>query len=265
MKIIDFHTHAFPDNLAEKAINSLKTYSPDSKPYHNGTIKGLLESMDKAGIYASVIQSIATKPSQMENILNWSIQIKSERIIPFISLHPEGKNFESILKKAKENDIKGVKIHPHYQNFYCDDKKVFPIYEIIAHYGLIAFFHAGVDLAFPGMDNASPERLLKVRKEFPELIMVLAHGGSYREWDKVYDLLCGKEFYFEISFILKEAGSDMFKKILNKHSEDLFLFGTDSPWNNQKEEALLLEQVKIPDRIKEKIFYLNAERLLNQV
>ena len=264
MKIVDVHTHCFPDHLAERAMEKLTDLSYQ-KPFHNGTVAGLLNSMDEAGIYKSIVQSIATKPDQVENILNWSIKIKSERIEPFISIHPESKNYIEILKKAKDNGIKGLKVHPHYQGFNADDEKIFFMYETFCKFNLIVLFHSGEDLAFPGCDNASTERMLKVKEKFPEMKIILAHYGAYREWDKVYELLAGKDLYFETSFILEEAGEEMFKKIMGKHSDNKIMFGTDSPWTDQKNAVQLLKNLSISEESKAKIFYKNIENLLNSV
>lgn len=66
-KIIDFHTHAFPDKLAERAIKSLEGEG-EIKAHLNGTVSALLSSMDRYGIEKSVVCSIATKPAQFDSI-----------------------------------------------------------------------------------------------------------------------------------------------------------------------------------------------------
>ena len=43
--VIDFHTHAFPEKIAEKTLGLLAKLS-QVEPETNGTISGLLSSMD---------------------------------------------------------------------------------------------------------------------------------------------------------------------------------------------------------------------------
>ncbi len=263
MKIVDVHTHCFPDFLAERAMDALCS-SSDIKAYHNGTLNGLIKSMDNAGITKSVIQSIATRPSQTENILDWSLEIKSDRIEPFISIHPEYKEYDTILKKARDNGLIGVKVHPHYQSFMINDEKYFYLYEAYCKYNFIVLFHAGADIAFPGYDNASVARLINVLDRFPQMRLILAHYGAYREWDEVYEKIAGRDVYIETSFILEERGEDMFLKILKKHPKDKILFGTDSPWLEQKNAVKLVEESDIDKDLKEKVFYKNYSMLLNK-
>ena len=66
--IIDFHTHAFPDELAERVIKMLEDEG-GVKARLDGKISSLLGSMDKCGIEKSVICNIATKPAQFDSIL----------------------------------------------------------------------------------------------------------------------------------------------------------------------------------------------------
>jgi len=57
---IDFHPHAFPDRMAPAAIASLEK---------QWNIKAYLASMDRGGIFQSVLCSIATRPEHFTSIL----------------------------------------------------------------------------------------------------------------------------------------------------------------------------------------------------
>ena len=80
-RIIDFHTHAFPDSLARRAMKTLLDEAPGIEAYLDGTVGALLQSMDASGIERSVVCCIATKPDQFEPILHWCRAIRSERLI----------------------------------------------------------------------------------------------------------------------------------------------------------------------------------------
>ncbi|RLD16123.1 MAG: amidohydrolase [Caldiserica bacterium] len=262
-KIIDFHTHAFPDDLAERALNKL-TYKSKVKPSFNGTVRGLLQSMDEAGIEKAVLLNIATKPTQVENIIIWCKKIRSERIIPFPSIHPENENYREILKKIKGEGFKGIKLHPMFQNFDMINEKMFFIYEEIAKNKLILVFHSGYDIAFPEDERASVKKLKKVHQKFPELKIVASHTGGWNMWKEVLNEIAGLNIWIEISMTVKYIDDiEIFYKILEKHDNDKILFGTDAPWSSQKEEVEKFKNLKIEDSFKNKILYENAFTLLN--
>ncbi len=262
MKVIDFHTHAFPDDLAEKAITALEEHSGDYRAHHNGTIRGLLKSMDQAGIEQAVVVSIATKPSQVPRITDWAASIASERIIPFASIHPLYRDFERELDRIQEAGLKGIKLHPMYQEFTVDDPDLLPLYRAVADRGLIVLFHAGHDIAFPITGQASPQRFLNLFQTLPGLRMVVSHLGGWSAWEEVEEALLGKPVYLETSFGIGEAEPEQFRKIIDQHSPDYLLFGTDSPWLDQKRELDAWKALDISKKRKEKILHGNAERLL---
>jgi predicted TIM-barrel fold metal-dependent hydrolase len=51
-------------------------------------------------------------------------------------------------------------------------------------------------------------------------------------------------------------------RLLGHFDEDRILFGSDSPWADQKEMLERTLKLRIPDRLKEKMLYKNAAKLL---
>ncbi|MBA3064987.1 amidohydrolase family protein [bacterium] len=263
--LIDFHAHAFPDNIAPHAIRALSKNGA-IPCFHDGTISGLLCSMDEAEIEKSVILNVATKPSQTENIIKWCLKIRSGRIIPFASVHPEIRETKNIIKRIKGEGIKGIKLHPMYQDFEPDDEKMFPLYEQISDEGLIVVFHSGDDIAFPDDRRAEIGRIIKVREKFPALKIVAAHTGGWMRWEEVLEKMAGRNIYFDISMTSGYIKShELFKDIIKKHDGDKLLFGTDAPWADQKKESDFLKGLEIDNKLREKIYHLNAEGLLDSV
>ena len=62
--IIDFHTHVFPEKIAEKTIEKLSFVSGGLIPQTNGTLKGLKDLMKTDGVDKSVVLAIATNEKQ---------------------------------------------------------------------------------------------------------------------------------------------------------------------------------------------------------
>jgi uncharacterized protein len=264
MNCIDFHTHIFPDKIAKQAVAALAEESGEYIPRTDGTLKGLLASMDHAGISASVVANIATKPSQMLPIFEFCRHIAGERIVPLISVHPDNTMNEigMLFARAAEAGIKGVKLHPMYQGFAIDDRKMYPIYQLIEHFGFFVVFHTGYDMAFPDNTQADVERVETIAGQFTDLTIVATHVGGWRQWDRCRGLgKCGN-VYTETSITMTEIDDDQFIKALSQFDEDRVLFGSDSPWSDQKEMVERTLCLRIPDSRKEKMLFLNARALL---
>ena len=58
--VIDFHTHCFPDKIAERAIGKLSYVSGGLKYYSDGTVDGLKKNMAAENVDAAVVLNIAT-------------------------------------------------------------------------------------------------------------------------------------------------------------------------------------------------------------
>lgn len=263
--IIDFHTHAFPDALAERAVRALledgqKKY--DVNAYLDGKVSSLISSMDQHGIEKSVICSIATRPSQFDPIIKWSKQIMSDRIIPFPSLHPESPDSAAQVRQIKTEGFKGVKFHPYYQDFEIDEKRLFPIYRELQNQGLIVVMHTGFDLAFERDRKCDPIKILRVLDAFPDLKLVTTHLGAWEDWDEVEKHLSGKKIYMEISFSLDCMPAETARRIIMNHPKDHILFGTDSPWAEQGKAIEQLKGLELGQEMEDRILRGNALKLL---
>jgi predicted TIM-barrel fold metal-dependent hydrolase len=260
--ITDFHTHAFPDNLAPRAMKALCEGAPEATAYHNGTVGSLLRSMDKCGIERSVVCNIATKPSQFEPIIKWSREIATERIIPFCSIHPDDPDAATRISAIKVGGFKGIKMHPYYQDFYLDEPRMMPIYEQTSREDLILVMHCGYDIAFPRVRRVDPARIRKVKELFPDLKFIATHMGAWQQWDEVAAMIVGHPIYIEISFALELLPPEEARGILMGHGEDYLLFGTDSPWTDQANALQLLRGLGLPPKRLEKLLCGNARMLL---
>lgn len=249
MLIIDAHAHAFPDAVAERAV-PLLAQEGHVKAHLDGKVDSLMRSMDRAGIAVAVICSIATKPEQFGPILKWSKAIASDRLVPLGSVHPSDPDAVAHIREIREAGLRGVKLHPYYQNFDLDEERLMPIYEAIAECGLVLVSHTGFDVAFPRVRKCDPARIVAVTRRFPALKFVATHLGAWEDWDAVSEQLLGSSLTMEISCALESLPPERARAMLMAHPADRLLFGTDTPWNDQGE---VIERVRSlglpPDRL----------------
>ncbi len=260
--LIDFHTHAFPEKIAQKAIEKLSYASGGLVPHTNGTFFDLKRLLKESGIDKAVVLSIATNATQQRNVNDFAASINNgESIFAFGSVFPDAPDVFEELERIKSLGLKGIKLHPDYQGFSVDEQKMKPIYKKIGELGLITIFHAGQDFGFPPPYGATPEKMEKALSWF-ESPVVAAHFGGVGCGQEVLDHICGKEIYFDTSFSYGTMPKYYAQKIIDTHGADKILFGTDTPWHTAEMEMKLLESLEISHADWEKITHQTAEKLL---
>ncbi len=261
--IIDFHTHAFPKKISDSAIATLSSSCGNTAPQHTGTIESLVEKIKNCGCDKAVVLNIATNPKQQKNVNNYAISLLSNPdVIPFGSIHPDSDEAIDELHRLKEAGIKGIKLHPNYQNFFVDEERLFPIYEKAANLGLITVFHAGVDIGIPDPLYCTPQRLINILPIFKDTPVVAAHMGGYLLWKDVLNTLAGSKIYLDTSYSYSHLPPKWAKEIIKKHGADKILFGSDMPWSNTCDEIRFIESLGLSENETEQIFYKNAIDIL---
>ncbi|MEW6220909.1 MAG: amidohydrolase family protein [Thermodesulfobacteriota bacterium] len=260
--ITDFHVHAFPDDLAARAMHRLQTEG-SIRAFLDGRLSSLLASMDQNGIERSVLCSIATRPGQFEPILAWSQAIRSRRIIPLASVHPADPEALARIDRIADAGLVGLKMHPFYQEFWLDEPRLLPLFQRISERRLLLVMHTGFDIAFPEERRADPSRIRQLLDTVPELRLVATHLGAWRQWPEVAELLVGRRILMEISFALDLLPAAEARHLLLAHPAECLLFGTDSPWTDQGATLALFRGLGLPPALEEQILAGNAARLLD--
>lgn len=264
MEYFDFHTHAFTDELAGRALSGLSDTSGKT-PATDGTVNGLREIMQKNNINEFLLLPVATKPTQQTTINNWASGIMGDGLYSCGTIHPDADDAIAEIDRIKSLGLYGIKFHSEYQKFCPDEERMFPIYEKIAENGLIAVFHGGFDPFGDGEIRCTPERMARVVGKFPELKFVIAHLGGLNLWDDVEKYLAGKfdNLYLDISVIASfNINENQLLRIIQAHGTDKILFGSDCPWDNPANEINMINNLPLSENDKEKIFFRNAHALL---
>ena len=261
--LIDFHTHAFPEKIAKAAVGKLAHASGGMAPQTDGTLQSLREEMAKDGVDLAVVLSIATNPRQQAKVNDYAMAMDREAgIVAFGSVHPDAPDALEELERIAQAGLKGVKFHPEYQGFYADEERMRPIYRKISQLGLITLFHAGQDIGFAPPYHCLPDQLLGAKKWLDGPV-VAAHWGGYGCCQEILEKLCGTEIFFDLSFGYGAIPKPFAQRIVDSHTPEKLLFGSDMPWHRPEWELRLLSSLDISSDDREKICWRNAAKLLD--
>ncbi len=196
----------------------------------------------------------------------------SDVLIPFASIDPaRGKmGVREARRLIAEYGVRGFKFHPSAQGFFPDDRKAYPLYEVIAEAGLPALFHTGqtgVGAGMPGgmgikLKYSNPIYLDDVAADFPTLTIVMAHP-SFPWQDEALAIATHKpNTYIDLSGWSPKYFSANLIQYSNSLLKDRVLFGTDFPALTVERWLGDFEKIAIKPEVRPLILKENAIRLL---
>ena len=279
--IVDIHTHTFPDKIAARTVEKLQSMS-HTHPFTDGTVQSLRAAMATAGVDRSVVVPVATNARQVPHINDASIALNEEGggVLSFGCMHPDFDGWKMELSRLANSGLRGIKLHPVYQEVNFDDPRFLRILDRCAEVGLLVLTHAGRDVGFPdAADYVSPARIASAARQTDGVALICAHMGGWRQWNDVERLLPETGVYIDTSFSLgamtsngdgyyptpeslQLLGGEQFVRIVRIFGAERVLFGTDSPWGEQTESLQRLRALPLTDEELTAILGGNAQTLL---
>lgn len=259
MKIIDIHTHIYPDDIAQKATDSVKAFYGIGDSNMDGTEGMLLQRGRQAGISQFVILPVAIRPDRAQHINDFILEKAAQNpdYIPFGTVHAAMDGLTEETQRLLDAGVKGIKMHPDSQRFAIDDPRLYPLYETIQ--GRVpVLLHMG-DQRY---DYSHPARLRKVLQLFPGLDAIAAHFGGYSMYETAKDLLLDTNCVMDISSSMMFMQPGEAERYINIYGAERMAFGTDYPMWDPVTEVEQFLQLKLTDDQKEQIAHKTAERIL---
>ena len=259
MHLIDIHTHIYPDEIAQKATDSIKAFYQLGGGGMDGTEKMLREKGREAGISRFVILPVAIRPDRVSGI-NDFIKSRTEgkpEYVGFGTIHAEMEGLTAEAERILDLGLRGIKMHPDSQRFSIDDPRLLPVYEVIAG-KLPVMLHMG-DQRY---DYSHPARLRRVLDLFPNLQVIAAHFGGYGMYEEAYGLLKDKDCIFDVSSSLMFMDEGVAERYIRAYGTERMAFGTDYPLWDPVTETERFSRLKLTEEEFDQIGHKTAERFL---
>lgn len=258
MKLIDIHTHVYPEKVARKATQSICDFY-ELESDNIGTSEELLEKGSRAGIEKYLILPVAVRPDRVTEINDF---IKREcdahsEFVGFGTVHAAMDDIVGEVGHIRSLGLKGVKMHPDTQMFNIDDERLYPMYEEIEG-KLAVYYHAGD----PRYDFSHPRRVRRVLDDFPNLTVVAAHLGGYSVFDAAQEYLRDTKCLIDVSSSLMFISPEEAVKYIRGFGADRAMFGSDYPLWSPDVEAERFLSLPLSESEMEQIAHLTAEEFL---
>ncbi len=257
MIITDIHAHVFPDRLADKAAHSIGDFY-GTPMYSAASVDRLLAEDGEADISYSVICNSAVTPHQVHDVNNFLAAAAASHpsFIGFGSIYPGMDGFEEELDRMMALGLRGLKIHPEFQKLPIDDPSGIETYRAVAKRGLPVLFHMGDDR----FDLSTPQRLMNLLRQVPDLHVIAAHFGGWRAWELSYENPLPENVLYDTSGTAPMIPRDFVLRMLDRFGAERFLFGSDFPmWK----PASAVAQIRALGLDRETLSYIFHKNFMN--
>lgn len=234
--LIDWHMHVWlPEHLGPE-------WGPELESRYGEPVGELasFEAADEAREEGGVSQAVVialTSPHLRMSIPNEFVAEYVERgkgtTVGFASVDPNDPQAGDKLRDAVETlGLRGLKLSPPYQNFHPHSPEADALYRTAAELDIPVMFHQGAVFMPRGvLEVANPALLDKAARDYPDLRIIVAHGGQpwyaetvalmYKHRNVFTDLSARFHRPWQLHNILLAA--------IDYKVADRVLFGTDFP------------------------------------
>ena len=260
MKIIDIHTHIYPDAIARKATDSIRDFYQLDGGGMDGSVQMLRSRGAEAGISHFVVLPVSNSPKRVRHINEFLLE-QARLHDDFTGFGTRHAGMEGLMEETEwllQNGLNGIKMHPDSQQFNIDDERLFPVYEHLQD-KIPVMLHMG-DLRY---NFSHPVRLQRVLQLFPRLQVIAAHFGGYSMYHTARELLWDTDCIFDVSSSLMFMEEGVAEKYIHSYGPARMAYGTAYPLWDPVTEVQRFSQLKLTDEEFEQIFHKTAERILN--
>jgi uncharacterized protein len=242
MPIIDIHIHIQPLEQFRPSAMALMKHRPDRDEVlrYTSSPKEFLKFLDaadieRAGLINYVSPDVIGFTPDVNDWIARYCSAEPRRLLAFGSVHPKYvADPAGEVERLKKIGIRGLKVHPSHQLFAPNDYRngfgpLRAVYERAQALHLPVMIHTGTSI-FPGARNVYAQPMLAddVGIDFPQLVVILAHGGRPLWMNEAFFLVRRhKNMYMDISGIPPQKLMEYFPRI--EEIADKVLWGTDWP------------------------------------
>jgi len=240
MMVVDFHTHLFPPGAMDQAALAplrARGLLHDEVDRVCGDVgiepAELVQLFAAEGVSHSVVLAevtpLTTGISSNEFVGEYCAGV--DRLIPFCAPNPfiDRDLVRTAEKLVSRYGFRGFKIYPSYLPIAPNDARLYPLYGFAQEVGMPVMFHTGIS-TFPGarLKWGSPLLLDDVAVDFPDLPVVMAHGGRDLWFDEAFTLArIHPNVYLEVSGLPAGKLLQYFPRLPRLAGKTIF--GTDFP------------------------------------
>lgn len=275
MKIFDFrfrpNTRVILDGIAKSSMFKASCEASGFDKRVAQTLPEIVADLDKRGVSASVITGRDCRctygfPDNNASVLEFC-RAYPKRFYGFWGIDPHrGMDaVRDVEKVVKEYGMRGIALDPYLAHIAPSEARFYPIYAKCCELKVPVFITMAPPPHVQGalIEYTDPRDVDKVARDFPELTIIMSHGGYPFVQEAIFTCLRDANVYMDLSeYELAPFASHYVEALKCGWLADKILFASAHPFVEQKDAIKIYMDMDISEETREKVMYKNAYRIL---
>lgn len=245
-KLINFPTMA-PQTLPE-VVADLKAH---------GVVKAVITGRDCETTYGA--------KSNNQSVLDF-VGAFPDMFIGFSGVDPHKgmAGLRDLENSVKNQGMRGAAIDPYLAQIYVNDAKYYPFYAKCCELDIPMIITTGPATLVPQaiMDHVAPRYIDIVARDFPELKLIVSHGGYPWISEMINVAQRNANVYVDLSEYENSPLSEAYLQAANTMISDKVLYASAHPFVDFKTALKTYGDLAFTPDVREKVMYSNAAKLL---
>ncbi len=268
MKIIDFrfrpNTKAILDGIKNSSMFKATCEAIGFDKRVAQTLPEVVADLDRRGVELCVVSGRDCEttygfPANNNSVLEFC-KAYPNKFVGFWGIDPH-KGMAAVREVEhviKDLGMRGIATDPP------SDARYYPIYAKCVELGVPVFVTTAPPPQVPRaiMDYIDPRQIDVVARDFPELVLIMSHGGYPFVNEAIFACMRNANVYMDLSEYELAPMAEVYVDAINKMIGDKVIFASAHPFIEQAEAIRIYNSLSISEETREKIMYKNAARIL---
>ncbi len=274
MKIIDFrfrpHTPEIVNGIKNSAMFKAACEVIGFDKRVPQSLPEVVEGVKRRGVELCVItgrdcEMTYNTPTNNESVLEF-VRAYPELFIGFWGIDPhKGMNaVKEIVRAVEELGMRGIATDPYLAHIPPNDARYYPLYTKACELDIPVFITTAPPPQVPRavVDYIDPRQVDIVARDFPELTIIMSHGGYPFVNEAVFTCMRNANVYMDLSEYELAPMADVYVQGLNTFIGDKVVFASAHPFVEQEEAISIYNKMNLKDDVRKKVMYETAAKIL---
>ncbi len=274
MKIIDFrfrpNTKEILDGIKNSSMFKATCEAIGFDKRVPQTLPEIVADLDKRGVELCVVSGRDCEttygfPANNNSVLEFC-KAYPHKFVGFWGIDPH-KGMAAVREVEhviRDLGMRGIATDPYLAHCPPSDARYYPIYAKCVELGVPVFVTTAPPPQVPRaiMDYIDPRQIDVVARDFPELVLIMSHGGYPFVNEAIFACMRNANVYMDLSEYELAPMADVYVDAINKMIADKVIFASAHPFIEQAEAIRIYKSLSISEETREKVMYRNAARIL---